>query len=319
MKVLVVTNMYPHPENPVLGIFVKQQVESIRAKGVEIDVLFVNGPKSKLNYAKGFFRLWQQIRSKTYDLIHAHYHFSAYIARAQFHLPIILTHHGPEVVSGWEKPLCRVITPLVDGVIAVSPEVKTILGDRRIRVIPCGVDLELFKPSDKRLACQALGLPSEKKLVLWAAALTRRKRLDRAQDAVAILNERMPDAQLVVATKLPPERVPLYMNACDALVLTSESEGSPQVDKEAMACNLPIVSVDVGDVASVIVVTDGCYIARQDPADLARKLELTLGRGQRTTGREAVQQFGLAAIADRVIEVYAETIRAESLAPIPAS
>ncbi len=311
-KVLVLTNMYPHDRNPVLGIFVKQQVESLRAKGLDVDVLFVNGPQSKINYLRGVFQLSKQIAMYRYSLIHAHYHFSAFIARTQFRLPIVLTHHGPEVVSGWEKPLCRLITPLVDGVIAVSPEVKTILGDPRIKVIPCGVDLGLFAPSNQRAARDVLGLSQDKKLVLWAAALNRRKRLDRAQEAVAILKTRMPDAELVVATRLPPENVPTYMNACDVLVLTSESEGSPQVVKEAMACNLPVVSVDVGDVADVIGWTEGCFITGTDPAEIAGKLEMALSRGQRTSGREAVQKFGLPAIADQVIEVYEDTLRLKS-------
>jgi glycosyltransferase involved in cell wall biosynthesis len=314
MKVLVVTNMYPHAENPVLGCFLKLQVESIRAKGVDVDVLFVNGPKSKLNYAVGVLRFHRQIRSKRYDLIHAHYHFSAYIARTQFRLPIILTHWGPELVYGWEKPLCHLITPLVDGVIVVSPEGKTILGDSRIRVIEGGIDLELFQPSDQLLARQTLGLPVDRKLVLWAAAINSRKRLDRAQQAVAILNRTMPDAQLVIATKLPPERIPLYMNACDTLVLTSEAEGSPQVVKEAMACNLPVVSVDVGDVRDVIGGTDGCYIARKDPADIAQKLEAALLRNQRTNGRQAVARFGLPPMADAVIDFYQQVLQRKRIA-----
>jgi glycosyltransferase involved in cell wall biosynthesis len=309
MNVLVVSNMYPHPGNPVLGIFVKQQVESLRAKGVDVDVLFVNGPKSKLNYALVVVRFARQLRTRRYDLIHAHYHFSAYIARTQFRLPIVLTHHGAEVVSSWERSLCRLISPLVDRVIAVSPEVKAILGDPRIRVIPCGIDLDLFAPSNQTEARLALGLPLNRRLVLWAASRRPVKRLDRAQAAVRQLQQHLPDADLVVASGLPIDRVPAYMNACDALLLTSDAEGSPQVVKEAMACNLPIVSVDVGDVAAVIGKTDGCYIARKDPADLALKLELALSRDSRTSGRVAIQHLGLPAIADQVIQVYDETLR----------
>jgi glycosyltransferase involved in cell wall biosynthesis len=129
----------------------------------------------------------------------------------------------------------------------------------------------------------------------------------------------MPDVELVIASGLPIDRVSVYMNACDALILTSDAEGSPQVVKEAMACNLPVVSVDVGDVADVIRGTDGCYLTLKDPADLAHKLELALGRGIRTSGRQAVKQFDLSAIADRVIEVYVQTLRAKSLARLRAS
>jgi glycosyltransferase involved in cell wall biosynthesis len=319
MNVLVVSNMYPHPENPALGIFVKQQVESIQARGVGVDVLFVNGPKSKLHYALGVVRLARQLRERRYDLVHAHYHFSAYIARTQFGIPIVLTHHGAEVVTGWERSLCRLISPLVDRVIAVSPEIKAILGDQRIRVIPCGIDLDLFAPSNQIAARRALGLPLDRKLVLWAAGRRPVKRLDRAQEAVRQLQRSMPDVDLVVASGLRIDQVPAYMNACDALILTSDAEGSPQVVKEAMACNLPIVSVDVGDVAAVIGGTDGCHVARSDPADLALKLELALRRGDRTNGREAVQHLSLPAVADQVIQVYEETLRARAPARLLAS
>jgi glycosyltransferase involved in cell wall biosynthesis len=104
------------------------------------------------------------------------------------------------------------------------------------------------------------------------------------------------------------------MNACDTLVLTSESEGSPQVVKEAMACDLPVVSVDVGDVANVIGRTEGCFIADNDPADIARKLEAALRRDQRTDGRSAVQKFGLSFIADEVIDLYCEVLQRKSTA-----
>jgi glycosyltransferase involved in cell wall biosynthesis len=311
MQVLVVTNMYPTARNPVLGIFVKQQVDSLRARGVDVDVLFVDGPASKLNYLVGIPRLARQLCAKRYDLIHAHYHFSGYVARAQLSVPIVLTHHGPEVVAGWEKPLTKLITPLVDAVIAVSPEVKTILRDPRIRVIPCGVDLELFAPADQLASRRALGLPEDRPLVLWPHARNRRKRLDRAEKAVELLRQRIPEAELVVASGLPPERVPIYMNACDAFLLTSESEGSPQTVKEAMACNLPVVAVDVGDVADLIRGTDGCYLASPAPPDLARQLEAALRRQQRTNGREAMRAYSLPAIADRIIEVYGDTLRAK--------
>ena len=114
------------------------------------------------------------------------------------------------------------------------------------------------------------------------------------------------DVELIVATNQPHERIPLYMNACDVLALASDSEGSPVVIKEAMACNLPIVSVDVGDVAQVIGSIDGCYICRRDPADMAQKLKLALDSRQRTNGRQAVQHLSLNSTVDRLLKIYTE-------------
>jgi len=99
------------------------------------------------------------------------------------------------------------------------------------------------------------------------------------------------------------------MNACDVLVLTSDYEGSPMVVKEAMACNLPVVSVDVGDVAEVISGVEGCYICQQTPEDVAAKLALALNRPERTQGRRAVAHLALDRIAERLIAEYDDVLR----------
>ena len=140
------------------------------------------------------------------------------------------------------------------------------------------------------------------------------------EKALEILKSRRPDVELVVLSGEPPERVPLYMNACDALVLASDKEGSPQVIKEAMACNLPIVSTPVGDVSEVITGTEGCHLCTQDPEDIALKPGMALDGGCRTNGRENVIHMAMHSIADRIIEVYEEVTKlrrpAESV-PIP--
>ena len=112
------------------------------------------------------------------------------------------------------------------------------------------------------------------------------------------------------------------MNACDALVLTSEAEGSPNVVKEAMACNIPVVATDVGDVREIISHTDGCYLCKMEPPDIARKLQSALSFGERTNGREAVAHLELDAVSRRIIDVYEQTLSASgrehrALSPVP--
>lgn len=136
MKVLVVTNMYPNPDNPDSGIFVHEQVEALRKQGVQIDVLFVNGSRNKLNYIWGIIRLWGRLLFRRYNLIHAHYIFSGIIARAQFLYPVIITHHGVEVFMTWQRIPSRLIIPFVNRVILVSKEQKKSLGAKRPRSSP---------------------------------------------------------------------------------------------------------------------------------------------------------------------------------------
>jgi glycosyltransferase involved in cell wall biosynthesis len=305
MRVLVLTNMYPSVEKPASGTFVRDQVESLRQEGVEVDVLVVDGSKHRMNYVWGIFRLWARLLHRRYDLIHAHYVFSGIIARAQFLRPVVLTHHGLEVFTTWQRVPSRLITPLVNRVIVVSEEQKRKLGFKNIQVIPCGIDLEFFKPVPREIARSRLGLAPERKLVVWAGNHLRpEKRFDIVEAAIALARQKDPAIELVLVSGKPHDVVPLYMSACDVLLLVSDAEGSPMVIKEAMACNLAIVSVPVGDVVDVIGETDGCYICRRDPVDVAEKLILALSRSERTSGRERVTHLDEPVIARRIIDVY---------------
>jgi teichuronic acid biosynthesis glycosyltransferase TuaC len=309
MRVLVVTNMYPGPGRPAFGIFVQEQVESLRRLGLEVEVLFIDGRSSRLNYLWGYPRLWRALARRPYDLVHAHYIFSGLVALGQRRLPVVLTHHGPEVFMSWQAALCRLFTPLFDQVIVVSEEMRQRLGCPRAHVVPCGVDLELFRPLPREAARRALGLPQGRPLVLWAGDPSRpEKRWDLAQAAMQVLRSRRDDVGLVLAWGQPHARLPLYMDACDVLLLVSDAEGSPMVVKEAMACNLPIVSTPVGDVPQVIAGTRGCYLCSQEPADIAAKLEAALASPGRSDGRQRVQHLELGRVALRVVAVYQQAL-----------
>jgi teichuronic acid biosynthesis glycosyltransferase TuaC len=309
MKVLVVTNMYPSPEKPAFGTFVKEQVDSLKREGVDIDVFLVDGSQHKINYLWGIFRFWAQLLRKRYDLIHAHYVFSGMIARSQFLYPVVLTHHGLEVFTGWQRFPARLLTPLIDRAILVSEEQKRRLGCRNVAVIPCGVDMDFFKPIPKDEARRQLNLRQDEKLALWVGNHLRpEKRFDIVQAAVALAQAKDPSIKLVLVSGQPHEVVSTYMSASDALLLVSNGEGSPMAVKEAMACNLPVVSVPVGDVPEVIGSTEGCYLCSQDPADVAEKLLLALSRPGRTSGREKIGNFEEGAIARRIIRLYQEII-----------
>lgn len=321
LRVLTLTNMYPTPTIPMGGIFVAEQVESLRKRGLNVDVLFVNGvEEGKQAYLRGFGRVRRAVESSAYDLIHAHYVFSGIMALGQSRapwngrrVPILLTQHGIETQRGWTAPLCRWISRRVDRTIATSDRVQAALGLPGVDVAPCGVDTELFKPMVAADARAALGLAQESRLVLFAGMRRPEKRLDLIEAAVTEVQRmssrsQKQDVQLLIADNEPHDRVPLYMNACDVLILASEGEGSPMVIKEAMACGLPIVSVDVGDVAKVIGGTEGCFIVERDVAALAGALTSALDFGRRTEGRAAITHLSLDAIAARIEAIYREMI-----------
>lgn len=317
MRVLKVTNMYPTEERPHFGIFVRQETESLRRLGIEVDVLFVDGKGGRLNYLRGFTRFWRRLREREYDLIHAHYIFAGMIARAQWRRPVVLTHHGPEVFITWERHLCRALTRYFDSVIVRTEEMKQRLGYNDVTIIPGGINMDKFRPMPADECRMRLGLPAGKRLILWAGEQRWEKRFELASQAMELLGERVPDVELVPLSGMPHWLVPQYMNACDALMLTSEHEGSPNVVKEAMACNLPVVATGVGDVPEIIGHTEGCHICRLDAPDLARKLEAALAFGGRTRGRDAVAHLDLETVARRIADVYERTLAARRKATAP--
>jgi glycosyltransferase involved in cell wall biosynthesis len=188
--------------------------------------------------------------------------------------------------------------------------VRLAVGDEDGWVIPCGIDLDAFRPVARNEARQKLGLPTDKRLILFAGDHWRpEKRFDLLEAALPLVQRELPDTELILLTKQAHGVVPLYMSACDVLVLTSALEGSPMVIKEAMACNLPIVSVRVGDVPQVIGSTPGCALAEREPADIADKLVQALRKLRRTDGRARISHLSHDRIARRVLEVYRQTVR----------
>jgi glycosyltransferase involved in cell wall biosynthesis len=210
----------------------------------------------------------------------------------------------------WQRFPSRIITPLVDQVILVSEEQKRKLGCKTAEIIPCGINLEFFKPVPKEEARKKLNLPLDKKLVLWVGNHLRpEKRFDIVEAAIALARAKDPSIELVLVDGQPHEVVPLYMSAGDAVLLVSDAEGSPMVIHEAMACNLPIVSVPVGDVPEVIHDTDGCYLCTQNPEDVAEKLALVLKYPGRTGGRERIKYMEEGATAQRILNLYQQVLQ----------
>lgn len=315
LRVLTVTNMYPTPGRPIMGTFVGEEVVSLRRRGIAVDVLFIDGPGSKMNYLRGVRELREAITplgklstgesGKTdYDLIHAHYVFCGMIALTQRRLPVVLTQHGIEVQTGWTAPLSRWTSRRVTHTIATSTRVAAALRSCRITILPCGVDTDLFCPMDRGEARRVLGLPAAGPLVLFVGDPRPEKRLPLIRAAFELLRARVPGAQLLLVHDEPRERIPVYMNACDVLVLASVAEGSPMVVREALACNLPVVSTDVGDVKELISGVTRCHIALPDPSDLADKLGHALVSAERSDGRARILPWSLDAVAARLEEVY---------------
>lgn len=303
MKVLVVTNMYPTQARPVFGTFVREQVESLRLAGVDVDVMFVDGAGGKLNYLKGIFDLRKKLRSNKYDLIHAHYVFSGWIARMQRKVPVIVSSHGSDTL-GFQGWLLRMLYPVVDAMTITSRQNQNRAHLPNTIVLACGTDTNVFKPMDRNETRARLQWVPERRTILFVGVDVPLKRLDIIRAAHSIVAEHRDDVDLFTAHKVSRDMIPVLMNAADVLVLASDTEGAPVVVREAAACNLPVVSVDVGDVAEFLDGMNNCYICERTPESMAKAVEYVLASGQRSNGREFIDRYSIQAAVEKLMALY---------------
>jgi glycosyltransferase involved in cell wall biosynthesis len=322
LRVLMVTCEWPRNSWGGTAHFIVRQARFLQAAGVHMDVHEFVGDRDPRNYARAWFAVRRRLKTERYDLVHAQFGQSA-LAVLPSPLPLVVTLRGDDLQGilddrrgrltavGRLLPLVtRFVTRRADAVIVVSQHMRAFLDPGvEAHVIPSGLDLELFRVIPRAEARRVADLPPDKKLVLFVGhPELARKRYALAREAVGRVAERLP-VELVVGWQVPHDRMPYLMNACDALIFTSMQEGSPNTVKEALACNLPVVSVPVGDVPERLRGVDGCELCADDrPATIAAALERVLRRDDRTGGRRAVEGLDERLIAQRVIGVYRQAI-----------
>jgi glycosyltransferase involved in cell wall biosynthesis len=331
--VMVVTNAWPHPEDPTYGIFIKRQVESLRELGVRVDVLFVRGYISKLAYVAGTLSLWSLSRRARpgYRLVHAHGGESVLSALGYRRAPILLSYLGLDLLgtrradgsvpslSRLRRAILRRSAVLVNHTITKSYEMQLAL-PRSVRsrndVVPSGVDESVFVPVARDHARQLLGWNATARIALFGGNPHRvpdlGKRFWLAEAACGSAAGRLSDLRLETLGGVDPARVPLLMSAADCLVLTSISEGSPNVVKEALMCNLPVISTPVGDVTDLLRDVSPSWVCEPSVDAIADALVECLSNPTRSNGRSKSQHLTTRSIADRVLRVYEDIIGRQS-------
>lgn len=247
MRVLVVTNFVPDAGAPQRGRWVLDQVAEIRRLGVEVEVF--SFPRGYGHYLPAALRLRRLLRERSFDLVHVHYGLTAWSALLAGARPLVVTFHGTDVRHPLVGALSRRLAWRIDLVAAVS---RSLFGREDGRaglppvpgsaVLPCGPDLTRFRPLPRAEARRELGLDPDGRYLLFPANPSRpEKRADRATELA-----RACDAELLTGGSIEPERMPLWVNAANAVLVTSDYEGFGLVCVEALACDVPVLSTPVG-------------------------------------------------------------------------
>jgi glycosyltransferase involved in cell wall biosynthesis len=305
------------------AVFIARQAEFLRREGVEVDLFAFRGGRQPGNYATAWQEVQRRLDYGSYDLVHAQFGQSGLTALPR-RTPLVVTFRGDDlegiigesgryIPAGWLLRLVsRTVARHADASIVVSEHMKRHLPHSvNPHVLPSGIDLSLFRPELQAEARRRLGLPLGDRLVLFVGnPHLARKRYALAQQAVDLVSRSIP-ASLVVGWEKTHQEIAALMNACDALVCTSMQEGSPNAVKEAMACNLPVVSVPVGDVPLRIGGVEGCELCANERVEtIAAGLERVLRRGGRSKGRKAVENLDERLLTLRLIDIYRSVLPA---------
>jgi teichuronic acid biosynthesis glycosyltransferase TuaC len=321
LRVLMITSEWASDPRHTAH-FIARQVRFLRAAGVDVDVFSFRGGRRPLRYLAAWARLQRRLvgrGAQRYDLVHAQFGQSGLLALPK-RLPLVVTFRGDDlfgILGANGRPtragrllqwLSRRVARRADAAILVSAHLQQYLTNGiETHIVPSGLDLDLFRCIPRDEARRHLRWPAEGRRVLFVGDPgDPRKRYDLARQAVELLNCTMP-AEMVIGWRVPHEEMPFYMSACDALVFTSREEGSPNAVKEALACDLPVVSVPVADVPLRLKGIPGCEVCADDsPPAIAAALERTLQRGDRSEGRgrEAASQLDERLLTERVIGIY---------------
>ncbi|MEQ8578071.1 MAG: glycosyltransferase family 4 protein [Balneola sp.] len=289
-------------------VFIYEQMIAVqRIFDVSYEIFLIENSGLK-GYYKSIIQLRNKLKRENFDLLHAHYGLSGLVASFQFSVKKIITFHGTDI-NFWKTNLVSSLAgSLSNRNIFVSEKLskKSWLKFKAHEIIPCGIDLKRFKIIDKNKAKNQLGLDLEKKYILFCSSFDNViKNYPLAKSAT----EKVTIEHTLLELKgYSREEVQLLLCACDALLMTSFSEGSPQIIKEAMACGTPIVSTDVGEVSNIISDTQGCWVCGFDASEISSSLNKALSFEGRTDGRKNIINFDNAVIAEKIHKTYKQVL-----------
>src|SRR5689334_20776272 len=296
----------PDAAAPQRGQWVRDQVEEVRRRGVEVDLF--SFPRGRGEYRPATRRLRALLRRERFDLVHAHYGLAGWVARLAGAKPLLVTFHGTDVRHHLVGHLSRRLAWRADLIAGVSralfeaedgrPGLPAVPGSA---VLPCGPDLSRFGPLPRADARRQLGLDPDGRYLFFPANPARpEKRHDRAAEVAAACG-----ADLLTGGSIEPEQMPLWLNAADAVLVTSDYEGFGMAAIEALACEVPVLSTPVGIAPYALRGIDGCLCAPFEADAWAATAQRHLAAADpRVAGSSRAATLSAAAMAERTIVAY---------------
>lgn len=310
MRVLVVTNFVPDAGAPQRGRWVLDQVAEIRRLGVEVELF--SFPRGSRHYLPAAVRLRRLLRHESFDLVHVHYGLTAWSALLAGARPLVVTFHGTDVRHPLVGPLSRRLAWRAELVAAVSRGLFAPEDDRPglpavpgAAVLPCGPDLGRFRPLPREQARRELGLDPGGRYLLFPANPDRpEKRADRARELA-----RACGVELLTGGSIEPDRMPLWVNAANAVLVTSDYEGFGLVGIEALACAVPVLSTPVGVAPYALAGISGALCAPFDAQLWREAVQPHLAAADpRVDGAARAASLSAARMAERTIVAYRDVL-----------
>ena len=313
MKILHVTTNYPTPEYPIFGIFLKEQVESLQKIGIDCDVFYCDGQnKGFRKYITYVPSLWRRALFGGYDIIHCHHALSAIIlwmTGAPLIKKVVLSYQN-DPTREWGDKVFRFFNVFFKAFILKNNS-KHYLKYPKMHYLPNGCNQDLFKPMDKQDCRKKLDWKQNKNYIIYMDSnkgVRTQKRRDRFEETIDILRGQYGyDVEMVVMRNVRRELIPIYLNAADLHLISSDFEGSPNSVKECMCCNTPVVSTNVGNVEEMIGDIDGSYVVNDFTAQaLAEACDKVLKSTIPFKGRDKFldKGYGMVTVAEKLRDIY---------------
>lgn len=302
--------MYPAKDRPELGVFVRDQLEALcRIENIGAE-LFAFNPGGPFNYLRAIFQLRAHLKTHRYDVIHAHYGLTGWVAKLAGADPLVVTYHGTDLRHERVGPWSRRLAGRVDQAVVVSQDLGRALDGVKLRrpfaVLPCGINLARIKPLPRTEARARLGLDTEGSYALFPADPARpEKRHDRA---VVLLKE-FPEVELLTLGGVPPDEVGTHYSAADVVLVPSEYEGFGLATLEALACDVPVIATPTGIAPEALDGVEGTYCLPFDLGVWRQKLMSVLeDPDPHVNGAGRAVNYSSDVMAGRTANMYEELI-----------